>query len=107
MLKIRYKDGYKYQLVQDYEVRIEITGHNVKSDFIELTSDGRLKIKKYYCWDGPSGITVDTKNFMRGSLIHDALYQLMRESYSPSRWIHFYKQHLIKVQHRSLLFFPR
>ena len=31
-----------------------------------------------YAWDGPSGPTFDTPNFMRGSLIHDALYQLMR-----------------------------
>ena len=32
-----------------------------------------------YAWDGPSGPTIDTKNFMRGSLVHDGLYQLMRE----------------------------
>lgn len=29
--------------------------------------------------DGPSGPTFDTLTFMRGSLVHDALYQLMRE----------------------------
>ena len=28
--------------------------------------------------DGPSGPAIDTKNFMRASLVHDALYQLMR-----------------------------
>ncbi len=27
----------------------------------------------------PSGPTIDTKSFMRGSLAHDALYQLMHE----------------------------
>ena len=35
---------------------------------------------KGYAWDCPSGPTLDTRNFMRGSLVHDALYQLMRES---------------------------
>ena len=37
-----------------------------------------MSIKKGYAWDGPSGPTIDSFNFMRGSLVHDALYQLMR-----------------------------
>jgi hypothetical protein len=32
-------------------------------------------------WDGPSGPTIDSLTFMRGSLVHDALYQLMRENH--------------------------
>lgn len=40
-----------------------------------------LTIRAGYMWDGPSGPTIDTKNFMRGALIHDALYQLIREDY--------------------------
>ena len=28
----------------------------------------------------PSGPTIDTKDFMRGALVHEALYQLMRLS---------------------------
>ncbi|KKK56498.1 hypothetical protein LCGC14_3063940, partial [marine sediment metagenome] len=49
--------------------------------FIDLKQKGvggELIIKAGYCWDGPSGPAIDTRNFMRGSLIHDALYQLMR-----------------------------
>ena len=38
-----------------------------------------LQIKKGYCWDGPSGPTIDTDDFIRGSLFHDAWYQVMRE----------------------------
>jgi len=45
-----------------------------------------LLIRKYYCWDGPSGVTLDTKTFMRGSLVHDALYQLMREGRLDIKW---------------------
>jgi len=54
-------------------------GNDIKTDYIDLTSTGKITIKKGYAWDGPSGPTVDTLNFMRGSLVHDALYQLMRE----------------------------
>jgi hypothetical protein len=49
-----------------------------ETDFIRLTNKGFLTIRKGYSWDGPSGPTFDTKNFMRGSLVHDVLYQLMR-----------------------------
>ena len=45
---------------------------------IYLNPDGRLLIKKGYAWDGASGPTWDSPCTMRGSLIHDALYQLMR-----------------------------
>jgi hypothetical protein len=49
-----------------------------RDDYLSLGNDGILIIKKGYAWDGPSGPTIDTLSFMRGSLVHDALYQLMR-----------------------------
>ncbi|HMV99895.1 MAG TPA: DUF1353 domain-containing protein [Acidobacteriota bacterium] len=71
--------AYKYQLVEDYEIQINIIPpRDLIFKFVVLTSQGKLWIKKDYAWDGPSGPTIDTKNFMRGSLVHDALYQLMR-----------------------------
>ncbi|OGP67978.1 MAG: hypothetical protein A2W27_03660 [Deltaproteobacteria bacterium RBG_16_44_11] len=71
---------YKYQLMRDYKYQTTIRlNHDVKiQSFIMLTTTGLLIIYKGYAWDGPSGPTIDTKNFMRGSLVHDALYQLMR-----------------------------
>ncbi len=69
---------YKYQLVQDYRVTIAITGKTIDPGYIALNSDGELTVKDRYAWDGPSGPTIDTRSFMRGSLVHDALYQLMR-----------------------------
>ena len=69
---------YKYQLVKDYQLPIPIKGQSITEKFIHLDSEGNLLIKQHYAWDGPSGPTVDTLNFMRGSLVHDALYQLLR-----------------------------
>ena len=80
---ISYKNGYKYQLVDEYVTKISIkpdTDISSPSGYIKLTSNGVLTISKGYAWDGPSGPTIDTLNFMRGSLVHDALYQLMREN---------------------------
>jgi len=83
---IKYKSGYKYQLVKDYGIKTKILGFEAHTRYINLSKDGFLLIKESYCWDGPSGPTIDTKNFMRGSLIHDALYQLIREGLLDSKW---------------------
>jgi hypothetical protein len=78
--KILYREGYKYQLGEDYFHVV-----NDKFDSITPFNNGFLKfspsillIKAGYAWDGASGIAIDTKSFMRGSLVHDALYQCMR-----------------------------
>lgn len=77
---IAYRGGYKYQTEEDYSFDSGIQPQKeFSNDYLAITADGRLSINKGYAWDGPSGPTVDTPNFMRGSLIHDALYQLMRE----------------------------
>ncbi|HEY33574.1 MAG TPA: DUF1353 domain-containing protein [Dehalococcoidia bacterium] len=84
---IKYRSGYKYQLVEEYQVKVSITPKNdIKTDFIELSTEGMLVIKKGYAWDGPSGPTIDTPNFMRGSLVHDALYQLLRNKLIDEGW---------------------
>ncbi|MEY4752567.1 MAG: hypothetical protein RJA44_242 [Pseudomonadota bacterium] len=82
MKGIAYNGGYKYQLKQDYSVPIEIRpAETIETDYIRLDLHGLLTIRNGYAWDGPSGPTIDTLSFMRGALVHDALYQLMRESH--------------------------
>lgn len=76
---ITYAEGYKYQLVRDYSVMVDIANEIINSEYIKLYPDGQLIIKQGYAWDGPSGPTIDTKDSMRGALIHDALYQCMRD----------------------------
>ena len=84
---IKYRSGYKYQLAEEYPVKVSVTPkNNIKTDFIELGTEGMLVIKKGYAWDGPSGPTIDTPNFMRGSLVHDALYQLLRNELIDEKW---------------------
>lgn len=86
MIFYRELKKYKYQLMDDYVIGIDI--HPVadiieppppRQSYIKLERTGRLTVCRFYAWDGPSGPTIDTKNFMRGSLVHDALYQLMRQ----------------------------
>jgi hypothetical protein len=44
----------------------------------------RLHIAAGYTWDGASGPAIDTLNFRNGSLVHDVLYQMMREGGLPA-----------------------
>ena len=76
---IAYRSGYKYQLARTYTIGINIKPKkSIITNFIDLTTTGTLTIFDGYAWDGPSGPVIDTKENMRASLVHDALYQLMR-----------------------------
>ena len=85
--QIKYKSGYKYQLHEEYRVKVSVipTG-DITTDYLDLDTKGMLVIKKGYAWDGPSGPSIDTPNFMRGSLVHDALYQLLRIKKLEPKW---------------------
>ncbi len=87
---IQYKKGYKYQLAEEYNRVIHLPDKvHINTDYILILSreyHHDLYIYAGYAWDGPSGPTFDTKNFMEPSLVHDALYQLMREEQLPKSY---------------------
>src|SRR3990167_5137648 len=57
-----------------------------------------LYIFEGYAWDGPSGPAIDTKNFMVGALVHDALYQLMREKLlDADKWRETVDEELVRL----------
>ena len=81
---IAYKKGYKYQVYRTVEVETGVIPLKpVGGDYSELSMDGILTIKKGFSYDGPSGPTIDSKNFMAAALAHDALYELMRLGMLP------------------------
>lgn len=87
MNKIHYRTGYKYQLARDYAVNVAIRPYDtIYTEFVCLNNKGLLVIRSGYAWDGASGPAIDSQNLIRGSLTHDALYQLMREGYLSPSW---------------------
>lgn len=84
-MKITYRKGYKYQLADTVAIQTRLRpALAINTPFIALSPTGLLLIRAGYAWDGPSGPTFDTKSSMRGSLVHDALYQLLRAELLPA-----------------------
>lgn len=83
-MKITYKAGYPYQLRMPYQCTIALKPQRyIGTGYIRLYTDGGLCLSNGYAWDGPSGPVAHDKTIMRGSLIHDALYQLLRDRHLP------------------------
>ena len=81
---IKYRKGYKYQLAEDYYQFMPFApDKDIDTEYISFGLDKLLRIKEGYAWDGPSGPTIDTESSMRGALVHDALYQLLRMQKLP------------------------
>ncbi len=75
--------SYKYRLKETYDQPLTWGLLQIYEGKFLVLAHGILTLKPGYMWDGPSGPTVDTENFIRASLVHDALYQLIREGVLP------------------------
>lgn len=84
--RVHYSDGFKYQLRVSFEILLPKAfwvESAIDTDFISLEKSGALFIAKGYAWDGASGPVIDRPSTKRGSLVHDALYQLLRAGLLP------------------------
>ena len=83
-MKYRKLKQWKYQLTEQFETQLGfLPFKNYETEFIIFRMDGKLILKKYYAWDGASGPCPDVRQVMIGSLVHDALYQLIRLELLP------------------------
>lgn len=95
-MKYRHLHGYKYELIDPIRIKTELP-MAVMPAYVRLNG-GSMTIRPGYAWDGPSGPAFDTKTFMRGSLVHDVYYQMMREGYiSPKKWRKYADEELRRV----------
>lgn len=84
---IKFKKGYKYQLVEDASFYLPSAFEGVSVDTQYIRISGRvLTVLSGYAWDGPSGPTWDDKAGIYASLPHDAGYQLIREGFLERRF---------------------
>ncbi len=104
---MKYRDGYRYQLHEDEVFRTRITTVDpIETHFISLQPGGTLTVRRGYAWDGASW-AFDTPSFMRGSLAHDALYQLMRMGLLDNRWRAYADEELLTICKEDGMWAPR
>lgn len=85
--RIHYISGYHHKLLGAVtfdlsEYGLRPVGSVTGNSFVRISAEGMLHISDLYSWDGSSGVQ-DTRSSMRASLVHDALYQLMRLGVLP------------------------
>lgn len=87
MKRIKYRDGYKYQLSESYcEVVAIKPPEKIGNGRVTLDTDGLLTLTAGYAFDGASGPCPDWPSIMRGAAKHDGLYQLMRLGLLPQSY---------------------
>lgn len=102
MMYVRLKSG-GYRLIEDWWVESpRIAGCAARAGtsgeiYVSQDESGRMTLRRGYQWDGPSGPTIDTRDFMPGSLAHDGGYQLGRGGHVPSDWRQRYDRLLYDV----------
>lgn len=69
--------SYRFQVAEETTIELIHQFPNIEFDWFTI-KDNKITIQKGYAWDGASGPTIDTKNTIKASLIHDCLYQAMR-----------------------------
>jgi hypothetical protein len=95
---ILYRDGYKIQVAESYSFELpeEFSRDVEYNDPYLRVSKGICEIASGYASDGPSGPTLDTKDFIRGAVEHDAMYQLFREGVFPPTLRDVADRHLVE-----------
>ena len=79
----------KYVLDESFKEIIPFKSpKEIITSYAMLDVDGYIVIDSGYEWDGASGPTIDTDNTMDGSLVHDIIYQFLRERrFGSKNWI--------------------
>ena len=91
------KRNWKYDLPERVTFQTRIKPDRIlRTDWITLHPDGTLILEAGYAWDGPSGPTFDTPDSLRGSAIHDALYQLMKLGLLDRKWFDASNRELLR-----------
>lgn len=83
MMYVKIGNG-AFQLVEDVTFETIIQGYEVDDDLYTLDEFGNLTIRRFFAWDGPTG-AANTRDFIMGSCVHDALCEMIRKDMLPAR----------------------
>jgi len=67
-----------YELAESLTIGTKVRGRYVKHEYFTLFGNGTLIIKKGYQWNG-ANVAIDTREWIKASLVHDCGYQMIEE----------------------------
>ncbi len=79
--QVEFSESYPYKLQEDVCVQTKIQHGKrliTENELASLDKNGLLRIKKGFIWNG-ANVIPDTRSNMFAALVHDALYQIMRD----------------------------
>lgn len=81
--KIKYKEGFRFYLADDFFIPIEgLPDVSILETYKISISNGVLKVSRGYMWDG----LWKNKKMIRGFLVHEVLLRLIRLGYLDYSW---------------------
>lgn len=72
--------AYKYRTLKSfiYAQKHILPEKDIIHPLFSITSEGIITIEMGYAWDGPTGPVFSERTVIKSTLVHDALYQMMR-----------------------------
>ncbi|MBK1876564.1 hypothetical protein [Pelagicoccus mobilis] len=102
----------KYQIGEPYIHQLSFDSqHELEFEHIHLSGD-QLTLQSGFSWDGASGPGIDTPKVLRGTAIHDALYNLIRagqldidpfKAHADSEFIKILEEDGVSKQERAII----
>lgn len=77
---------YKYELRERFYLQLDGGYRLVAHQWVSITGNGCISFIIGYQWDGASGPAIATTDWITASLVHDGLYQLMKEKRLSIKW---------------------
>lgn len=91
-------NGYKFELMKYEHTVLKGVFPDTPTNHVWCwINKNNLFVRENYAWDGATGPTWQDSKNKRGSLVHDALYQLMREGHLGFGYRKLADQELIRI----------
>lgn len=100
------KIGSAYQCHEEDEIQSIIKWYRIDHPLYELHKDGRLIMKKFYTWDGPTG-AINTKSLIISSGYHDILCEMINASLLPPEIQTLADEQFMILNRKSNVWAPR
>ena len=99
--KSEYKTGYEHKTNCAWYFDTEVyPPETIETDLIRLTTKGSVRLRKHFSWNG-ANCCPEFKTSIRGSALHDALFQLLGSGLLDMKWLPQANKEMLKTCKKS------